>query len=113
MTNRYADTRFIALADINGGTLATIVGAGAAVVTAFIAGLWQHLSGRKKSDSDAQTTLVNGFISLLSELKNERTQMISRISDLERDNHKQDRRISKLERIMIRHNIEIPNGNEQ
>lgn len=89
-------------------TLVGIVGGIATIATAFIAGLWQHLSGRKKSDIDAQGALVSGFIALLAELKGEMTALRERTDVLENKNQKQGRRIGKLERIMSRHNIEIP-----
>ena len=92
---------------LDAASLTAIASAVALIVTAFVTGLWQWMSGRRKTDVDAQAAMVNGFVALLAELKSERTQLISRINNLEEENHRQDRHVARLIRIMMQHNIEI------
>lgn len=85
-----------------------LVGGVVAIITAFVTGLWPFLTGKKKSDLDAQASLVNGFVALLAEFKSERELLVKRINDLEENNQRQDRHILRLERLMSQHNIRIP-----
>jgi hypothetical protein len=96
-----------------GAELVTALIAGiAAVLTAFLTGLWQWWSGRKKADVDAQAALVSGFVALLGEFKTEREQLVKRVNECEANSQRQDRHISKLERVMSRHEIKIPKEEE-
>lgn len=106
-SSTYRDTRYFA-AKMDAGSIVVIVGGAVAIVTAFVTGAWQWMSGRKKTDSDAQASLVTGFVALLAEFKSERELLVKRISECETKLHLQDRHISKLERLMIKHNIKIP-----
>lgn len=98
----------IARDQVDSGTIVAVVGAIAVVFTGFITGLWQWLSGRKKSNIDAQASLVAGFVALLTSVQNERDRLLARITECESDNQKQDRRISKLERLIRQHGGEVP-----
>lgn len=92
---------------IDTGIIVAVVSGIVATLTVFITGLWQWISGKKKTSNDAQVSLVEGFVALLAEFKNERILLVARIIELEKANHQQDRHIAKLERIMRRHKIEI------
>lgn len=95
-------------ADMDAGTITVVVGGIVTVITVFVGGLWNYLSGRKKSGSDAQTTTVSGFIALITQLQTERTAMIARLEVCEDKEERLDRRITQLERALIRENIDLP-----
>lgn len=90
------------------GVVTTIIGSIAAVVAGIAAGFWKWASDRRKTDIDAQASVMNGFVLLLGEVRSERTQLVARINDLESSNHKLDRHILNLERLMTQHDIDIP-----
>lgn len=102
------DLRGLHRTEVNNGTITALVGAIAAVITAFVAGLWQHLSGRKKGDVEAHGATISGFIALIGQLQARIGILESQNSAFEINDHKQDRRIGKLEKIMRDHNIEVP-----
>jgi hypothetical protein len=89
-----------------------LVGGVVALLTAFITWWFPYLAGRKKSDLDAQASLVSGFVALLAELRSEREQLTRRIGNLEANNQRQDHHIAKLERLMAQHDIDIPEENQ-
>lgn len=94
--------------EIDSGTIIAVIGAIAVIITGFFTGLWQWLSGRKKSNIDAGASLVAGFVALLASVQNERDRLLGRIDRCESDNQKLERRISKLERIITQHGGEVP-----
>ena len=81
-------------------------------MTAFVAGLWQFISGRKKLNTDAQSSLVSGFVSLLTSVQGERDRLLSRLNDLEDENRRLDQRVGKLEKTMRKHHVAVPDGDE-
>lgn len=95
-------------AEMDSASIVAIVGGVVAVVTVFITGLWQWVTGRKKTELDAQGALMSGFIALIAEFKTERETLINRINALERNNQQQDRHIARIERLMSKHNIALP-----
>lgn len=108
MTSRAAVIHREDRADMDAATIAVLITGAVSLAGALIAGFWQFVTGRKKNQIDAQGALVTGFVALLAEFKNERTQLVARIGELEANNQRQDRRIGKLERLMLQHNIDIP-----
>lgn len=99
--------RYHLSSDIN-GTLTALVGAAAAVFTAFVAGLWQYVSGRKKGDVEGQSATIAGFIALISQLQTRILDLETLNRELEMNDRRQDRRIDKLERILRHNEIEVP-----
>lgn len=97
------------------GFWTAIATAAAAVAGAVVAGFWQWLGNRKKQNAeavkvsmDAQASVMNGFILLLEQFKDERVVLASRISELEQTNLKLDRRVMQLERHLVVNGVEIP-----
>lgn len=90
---------------VDTGTVLAVIGSVGAVLSAVVAGFWTWLSAKRKTDLDAQASLVTGFIALLAEFKAERELLVKRIVDLEANNHRRDRHVRQLERIMARHGI--------
>lgn len=99
--------------------ITALVGAIALVLGATVTGFWQWATSRgkyradaevalTKGETDAQASVMNGFILLLNEFKAERMFLVARIDACEISNSKQDRRIARLERLLVRHNIRIP-----
>lgn len=94
-------------------TSLTAVGAAvAAAVAAFVTGLWQFISGRKKLDTDAHASLLSGFVSLLTSVQGERDRLLGRLNVLEDENRRLDQRVGKLERTMRKHHVAVPDGDE-
>lgn len=67
------------------------------VIVALLSGFWAWFAGRKKIEIDAQTAMLAGFTSLLSEFKQERIELKERITLLESENRVLLARVSQLE----------------
>lgn len=94
--------------DIDGATIMGIVAGVVAITTAFLTGLWQWLTNKKKSELEEQTSLIAGFSALLTSIQGERDRLMHRVDECEISNAKLDRRIIRLERELLKHNIDIP-----
>lgn len=94
--------------DNSTGWITAVAGAIATIIVAMLTGLWQFLSGRKRLDTEAQSSLLAGFVSLLTELKNERAQLLVRLGECEAGLHEKNRYIDRLKSLLRHHNIEIP-----
>lgn len=101
------------------GIVVAIVGAGATVAGAALAGFWNWIQTKRRNEADANKVevdasvnanaqLMNGFILLINEFKAEREMFRERVEVLETDNRRCGARINQLEAAMIRANIRIP-----
>jgi len=99
-------------AEMSEGVIIAIVGTASAAIAAFVTGMWQWMVGKRRGELDAQSSIINGFIALLGEFKNERAQLVQRIDELERTSQRCSRRVLHLEGIMARHHMKIPAEDE-
>jgi len=86
------------MANTNGGLVAAIIAAVSAVLVAAATGLWQWLSGRKKSEVDANASVINGFILLVKEMREERSSLLGRLDKCEQ-------RVNLLYKVLNEHNM--------
>lgn len=95
-------------AGLSATVLVAIISGVVTVLAAIFGGMWKWMSDRGKSRSDAHTSLVAGFVSLLTSVQSERDRLLERIARLETNDRKQSRRIVKLERALARAGVEVP-----
>lgn len=90
---------------MDSGTTTALIGGIITLIVALIGGFWPYLSGKRKSDIDAQASLTVGFVALLAEHKIERDQLIKRLTQCEETTQRLERQVVKLERVLIMHNL--------
>jgi hypothetical protein len=103
------------LSGLEATNIVAIIGSLAVVLGGAIAGFWSWLSSRKRTTAeaekievDAAASVMNGFILLLKEIKEDRALLVIQMRRMDVDNHKLNRRINQLERMMIHRNIKLP-----
>lgn len=80
----------------------------ALVASVVITGLWWWLITKRRTELEAQASLIAGFVILLNDLKAEREVFVQRIESLEDIQDKCGKRVELLERLMNRYKIRIP-----
>lgn len=94
--------------DMDTGSVTAVVGGVATVAVAFLAGFWRWLGGSRKGSQEANAAVINGFVLLLAEFKNERTLLVARLDLCEAENQRLDRRVAQLESTLIQNRIPMP-----
>jgi len=92
-----------------------VAGIFATVAVAALGSFWSWMSGKQKGRVDSQRTIQDGFSTLVSELQEERKQLMNviaaqamRITDLEGEVRNLSQLILSMERLMMKNGLSIP-----